>query len=65
MTSEHVQRHHPRREVEAALAGAGLTAVGVFGLLPDGSLDELAPDDDLHHKLIYFAQRLAKGGDTE
>ena len=23
------------------------------------------PDDDLHHKLIYFAQRVAKGGDTE
>jgi SAM-dependent methyltransferase len=65
VTSDHVQRHHPRREVEAALAGAGLTAVGVFGLLTDGSLDELAPDDDLHHKLIYFAQRLAKGGDTE
>jgi len=65
VTSDHVQRHHPRREVEAALAGAGLIAVGVFGLLPDGSLDELAPDDDLHHKLIYFAQRVAKGGDTE
>ena len=30
-------------------------AAGVFGLLPDGSLDDLA-DEDLHHKLVYFAQ---------
>jgi SAM-dependent methyltransferase len=65
VTSEHVQRHHPRPDVEAALAGAGLALAGVFGLLPDGSLDELAADDDLHHKLIYFAQRTARGGDTE
>ena len=36
----------------------------MFGLLPDGSLDELA-DEDLHHKLIYYAQGVAKGGDTE
>jgi SAM-dependent methyltransferase len=64
VTSTHLQRHHPRPEVERALAGAGLSAVGVFGLLPDGSLDELA-DDDLHHKLIYFAQRLVRGGDQE
>src|SRR5215212_1468831 len=64
VTSTHLQRHHPRPEVERALAGAGLCAVGVFGLLPDGSLDELA-DDDRHHKLIYFAQRLARGGDQE
>jgi SAM-dependent methyltransferase len=62
VTSRHLQRHHPRPEVEAALAGAGLAAVGVFGQLPDGSLDELA-DDHLHHKLVYFAQRVAKGGE--
>jgi SAM-dependent methyltransferase len=63
VTSRHLQRHYPRPEVERALARAGLTAAGVFGQLPDGSLDDLA-DEDLHHKLVYFAQRVAKGGDT-
>jgi SAM-dependent methyltransferase len=63
VTTRHTQRHHPRPDVEAALAGAGLRAVGVFGQLPDGALDDLA-DEDLHHKLVYFAQRVAKGGDT-
>lgn len=63
VTSRHLQRHHPRPEVEAALAGAGLAAVGVFGQLPDGSLDELA-DEHLHHKLVYLAQRVPKGGDS-
>jgi SAM-dependent methyltransferase len=62
VTSRHVQRHHPRPEVERALAGAGLIAAGVFGQLPDGSLDDLA-DEHLHHKLVYFAQRVPKGGD--
>ena len=39
VTTRHTQRHHPRPSVERALAGAGLAAVGVFGQLPDGSLD--------------------------
>ena len=66
VTSHHLERHHPRPAVERALAGAGLAAVGVFGLLPDGSLDTVAlADEDLHHKLVYFAQRVAEGGDTE
>ena len=64
VTSRHLQRHHERPDVERALAGAGLTTVGVFGQLPDGSLDSLA-DEDLHHKLVYFARCVAKGGDTE
>jgi SAM-dependent methyltransferase len=64
VTTHHVQRHHPRADVEDALDAAGLRPVGVFGLLPDGSLDTLA-DDDLHHKLVYYAQRVAKGGDFE
>ena len=63
VTTRHVQRHHTREEVESALARAGLRAVGVFGLLPDGSLDTLA-DDHLHHKLVYYAQRVVRGGDT-
>jgi SAM-dependent methyltransferase len=63
VATRHIQRHHPRPDVERALAGAGLAAVGVFGQLPDGSLDPLA-DEDVHHKLVYMAQRVAKGGDT-
>jgi SAM-dependent methyltransferase len=66
VSSRHLERHHPRPDVERALAGAGLAAVGVFGLLPDGSLDTVAiADEDLHHKFVYFAQRVAEGGDTE
>lgn len=64
VTTRHAQRHHPRPVVERALAGAGLAPVGVFGQLPDGSLDLLA-DEHVHHKLVYFAQRVAKGGDPE
>jgi SAM-dependent methyltransferase len=64
VTTRHLQRHHPRDEIERALAAAGLEAAGVFGLLPDGSLDEQA-DEDLHHKLIVYATRVSKGGDTE
>lgn len=63
VTSRHTQRHHPRPDIEAALARAGLVPVGVFGQLPDGSLDPVA-DEDLHHKLVYFAQRVWRGGDT-
>jgi SAM-dependent methyltransferase len=62
VTTRHTQRHHPRQVVEAALAGAGLASVGVFGQLPDGSLDEAA-DEDLHHKLVYFARESPRGGD--
>jgi hypothetical protein len=61
--TRHVQRHHARPEVEGALAEAGLRAVAVFGQLPDGSLDP-RPCEERHHKLVYFAQRVAKGGDS-
>jgi SAM-dependent methyltransferase len=64
ITTRHLQRHHPRERVESALAAAGLRAVGVFGLLPDGSLDTLA-DEDLHHKLVYYAKQVAEGGDPQ
>jgi SAM-dependent methyltransferase len=56
VTSLHRQRHHSRREVERALARAGLRAAGVFGQLPDGSLDEAA-SEERHHKLVWFAMR--------
>jgi SAM-dependent methyltransferase len=61
--TRHVQRHRPRVEVERALADTGLRAVAVFGQLPDGSLDP-RPSEEGHHKLVYFAQRVAKGGDS-
>ena len=58
-----MQRHHPRAAIESALAEAGLTAVAVFGQLPDGSLD-VSADETRHHKLVYLARRVAKGGET-
>ena len=64
VTTRHLQRHHTRPAVETALAAAGLAALGVFGQLPDGSLEERAGELD-HHKLVYLAQRVAKGGDPE
>lgn len=64
VTTRHLQRHHPRPAVEAALATAGLAAVAVFGQLPDGSLDDRAGELH-HHKLVYLAQLVAKGGDPQ
>jgi len=63
VATRHTQRHHPRPEIERALAGAGLAALGVFGQLPDGSLDTHA-SERAHHKLVYFAKQVARGGDT-
>ena len=63
VATRHVQRHHPRAAIESALAEAGLAAVAVFGQLPDGSLD-VSADETRHHKLVYLARRVAKGGET-
>jgi SAM-dependent methyltransferase len=64
VTSTHRQRHHPRPVVERALAGAGLAPAGVYGQLPDGSLDAAA-SESAHHKLVYLAsQRVARGGEN-
>jgi SAM-dependent methyltransferase len=63
VTSEHRQRHHPRADVERALGGAGLSLTGVFGQLPDGSLDAAA-GEETHHKLVYLAgHRAMRGGE--
>jgi hypothetical protein len=61
--TSHTQRHHARPEVERALAGAGLAALGVFGQLPEGSLDAHA-SEWRHHKLVYFAQQAGRGGES-
>ena len=64
VTSVHRERHHPRPAVERALERAGLAAVGVFGQLPDGSLDG-ASSEEAHHKLVYLAKhRVARGGEN-
>jgi SAM-dependent methyltransferase len=55
-TSRHVQRHHPRADVERAIAAAGLGLVAVHGLLAGGEIDPFA-DEERHLKAIYFARR--------
>jgi SAM-dependent methyltransferase len=54
-TSRHVQRHHPRVDVERAIAAAGLRLVAVHGLLEGGEIEPLA-DEERHLKSIYFAR---------
>jgi SAM-dependent methyltransferase len=54
--SVHTQRHYPRETIERLLRAARLRPLTVFGqakggrLLPD-------PDEDLHGKLLYVAER--------
>ena len=50
----HFQRHHPRAEVLAALAGAGLTGVRAYGQHPSGVVDDDA-DELAHMKTVYVA----------
>jgi SAM-dependent methyltransferase len=53
-SGEHLQRHHGRAELEAALAEAGLEVAGTYGQHLDGRIDEGA-DEDLHTKTLYVA----------
>ena len=55
-TSRHEQRHHPRAEIEAALALAGLELVAVRGQAVGARL-EAEPDEQRHQKLVYLARR--------
>jgi SAM-dependent methyltransferase len=52
----HWQRHHPRAEVERALALAGLDLVAARGQLPGARL-EPEPDEERHQKLLYLARK--------
>ena len=54
--SRHEQRHHPRSEVEAALALAGLQLVAVRGQAVGARLED-EPDEERHQKLVYLARR--------
>jgi SAM-dependent methyltransferase len=53
-TSRQRQRHHPRPEVRAALAAAGLRLLAVHGLTADARIEEDV-DERRHTKAIYVA----------
>jgi SAM-dependent methyltransferase len=55
-TSRHVQRHHPREDVEAALEAAGLELAAVRGQARGARLEPHA--DELEHpKVVYLAKK--------
>jgi SAM-dependent methyltransferase len=53
--SRHVQRHHPRAEVEAALVAASLEPLAAYGLRAGGGIEEDA-DEERDLKSIYMAR---------
>jgi SAM-dependent methyltransferase len=57
----HVQRHHPRQAINAALARSGLQCCAILGQLPGARLEEVA-DETRHIKHVYFAKRLETDG---
>jgi SAM-dependent methyltransferase len=59
-TSRHVQRHHPRDDVEAAIASAGLELAAIRGQARGARLETHA--DELEHpKLVYLASKPGPG----
>ncbi|MEA2426389.1 MAG: hypothetical protein QOF37_17 [Thermoleophilaceae bacterium] len=56
--SRHVQRHHPRDEVEEAAAEAGLEVVAVRGY-SGGLCLSAAPDEEVDSKFVYVARKPA------
>jgi SAM-dependent methyltransferase len=54
--SRHVQRHHPRAEVERAIAEAGLDVVAVRGLAPGPSLTPDG-DEEADTKTVYVTRK--------
>jgi SAM-dependent methyltransferase len=55
-TMRHVQRHHPRSAIVAALERGGLECCAVFGQRRGAILEDEA-DEESHIKLVYFARR--------
>jgi ubiquinone/menaquinone biosynthesis C-methylase UbiE len=51
----HRQRHHPRAEVERALAAAGLRTMAVWGADGAGACEQPL-DERRHNKAVYIAQ---------
>jgi SAM-dependent methyltransferase len=62
-TSDHVQRHYPRRVVERSLRSAGLELVATRGQLPGARLEH-GVDEERHTKVVYLA-RLARPTPSE
>jgi ubiquinone/menaquinone biosynthesis C-methylase UbiE len=58
-TSRHVQRHHPREDVEAALEHAGLELAAIRGQARGARL-ELEADELVHPKLVYLARKTGR-----
>jgi len=56
--TRHLQRHHPRGEVEAALSAAGLVLLAARGQATGARIDS-EPDEERHSKTVYVAQRPA------
>jgi SAM-dependent methyltransferase len=54
--TRHLQRHHPRGDVEWALDEAGLELVAVRGQSP-GAHMHVVPDEDRHTKIVYMARK--------
>jgi SAM-dependent methyltransferase len=54
--TRHHQRHHPRLEVEAAVAVAGLELVAAYGQAT-GARIESTPDEEHHSKTVYVAAK--------
>jgi ubiquinone/menaquinone biosynthesis C-methylase UbiE len=62
-TSRHVQRHHPRDDVEAAIQAAGLELAAIRGQARGARLESHA--DELEHpKLVYLARKPGPGRHT-
>jgi hypothetical protein len=55
-SSRHVQRHHTREAVDAAVAAAGLELVLVHGQVTGAQIDA-EPDEARHRKLIHLARK--------
>ncbi len=55
-TMRHVQRHHPRSAIVAAMERSGLECCAVFGQRRGAVLEDQA-DETSHIKLVYLAKR--------
>ena len=56
--TRHLQRHHPRPDIESAVAGAGLELVAAHGQATGARIEPEA-DEERHSKVVYVARRPA------